>query len=37
MKCNHAWRFIDNCCAWCTKCEGESYKGEIVKEGAGNG
>jgi hypothetical protein len=35
MNCNHAWRFIDTCCAWCIKCEGESYYGEIVREGEG--
>ena len=33
MNCNHAWRFIDSCCAWCPNCEAESYHGEIVREG----
>ena len=32
-ECLHNWRFTDKCCAWCVKCEAESYYGEIVKEG----
>ena len=34
MKHEHDWQEMTcSCCAWCPKCEAESYKGEIIKEG----
>ena len=33
MKHKHNWKAIDECCAWCTTCQAESYHGEIVREG----
>jgi hypothetical protein len=34
MKHEHDWQEMTcSCCAWCPKCEAESYKGEIVREG----
>lgn len=34
MSCDHDWQEMTcSCCAWCPKCDAESYKGEIIKEG----
>jgi hypothetical protein len=34
MKHKHDWKTGDcTCCAWCPKCDAESYHGEIIKEG----
>jgi hypothetical protein len=33
-KHKHDWKTGDcTCCAWCPKCDAESYHGEIIKEG----
>jgi hypothetical protein len=34
MEHEHKWTEMTcSCCAWCPECEGESYHGEIVREG----